>query len=159
MMTEFAVVYTAIALPITFMVIFVAYVLWIYHGIVDFTRDGANYAASHCWLADGSADNVVSYMQSNVPAVIDQYQFQSGGSATINVQYFSENSDGTMALFDGSTCSGTCVPDAVSVSVGDYQFGRLAGFLRLPPITIPPFTTSVPMQSAGYQDASGTCIP
>ena len=47
------------------------------------------------------------------------------------------------------------MPDTVSVSITNYQFLRFAGFMKLPPVTIPPFTTSVPMESAGYQDASG----
>ena len=51
------------------------------------------------------------------------------------------------------------MPDNVSVSVGNYTFGRLAVFLRLPGIALPPFTTNLPMESAGFQDASGTCIP
>ena len=31
------------------MVIFVAEMLWVWHSVVDFTRDGARYAATHCW--------------------------------------------------------------------------------------------------------------
>jgi hypothetical protein len=149
---EFAVLYSAVVLPLTFMTIFVAQMLWVWHGVVDFTRDGARYAATHCWQADGA--NVVSYMQTHVPAIIDQEKFQNG-SAVISVQYFS---DGGLTPFSGEACGGVCVPDAVSVSISNYEFLRFANFMRLPPVTIPPFTTSLPMESAGFQDASGTCV-
>ena len=67
---EFAVLYAGVILPLTFMTIFVAEMLWIWHSVADFTRDGARYAVTHCWMADGS--NVTGYMQSHVPAMIDQ---------------------------------------------------------------------------------------
>jgi len=150
---EFAILYGAVVLPLTFMVIFVAEMLWIWHSVADFTRDGARYAATHCWNSDGS--NVLQYMESHVPAMIDQQQFQNG-SAGITIQYFS---DGGVTPFDGTTCGGVCVPSTVSVSITNYQFGRLASFFKLPAVTIPPFTTMLPMESAGYQDASGVCVP
>jgi len=151
--TEFALIYSAVIVPLTFMIIFVAEQLWIWHSVADFTRDGARYASTHCWVSDGS--NVISYMETNTPAMIDQQQFQSG-QAGITVQYFS---DGGVTPFSGDTCGGICVPATVSVSVANYQFLRFAAFLKLPPVTIPPFTTTVPMESAGFQDASGACIP
>ena len=151
--TEFALIYSAVIVPLTFMIIFVAEQLWIWHSVADFTRDGARYASTHCWVSDGS--NVISYMETNTPAMIDQQQFQSG-QAGITVQYFS---DGGITPFSGDTCGGICVPATVSVSVANYQFLRFAAFLKLPPVTIPPFTTTVPMESAGFQDASGACIP
>ncbi len=150
---EFALLYGAVILPLTFMIIFTAEMLWIWHSVADFTRDGARYAATHCWISDGS--NVLQYMESHVPAMIDQQQFQSG-SAGIAIQYFS---DGGVTPFTGDTCGGVCVPSAVSVSITNYQFGRMASFFKLPAVTIPPFTTMVPMESAGYQDNSGVCVP
>src|SRR5437763_15888478 len=42
---EFALLYGAVLLPLTFMVIFVAEMLWIWHSVADFTRDEARYAA------------------------------------------------------------------------------------------------------------------
>jgi len=150
---EFAVLFTAVILPLTFMSIFVAEMLWVWHSVVDFTRDGARYASTHCWMADSS--NVLQYMESHVPPMIDQDQFQTG-TAGIQVQYFS---DGGVTPFSGETCGGVCVPDAVSVSITNYQFLRFASFMKQPPVTIPPFTTTVPMESAGYQDASGVCVP
>jgi hypothetical protein len=148
-LTEFAVMYSAVFLPLTFMTVFVSQALWIWHGMVEFTRDGARYAATHfCGQADGS--NVLTYMQSHVPPIVDQAQFQAGGSATILVQY-------TYAEGVDSSLCGSCVPDSVTVSVTGYTFGRLAGFLRLPGIAMPPFTTNLPIESAGL-DSTGTSV-
>jgi len=156
---EFAVLYGGVILPLTFMLVFVAEMAWIWHSVVDFTRDGARYAATRCFESDGSASNVLAYMQSNVPPMIDQGQFQSG-AAGIQVSYFSQNPDGSLAPFDPNSCSGSlCLPDSVSVGIANYQFTRFSSFFGLPPVTIPPFTTIVPVESAGYQDASGACVP
>jgi len=152
-LAEFAVLYAGVILPLTFMIIFVAEMLWVWHGVADFTRDGARYATTHCWMSDAS--NVIAYMESHVPAIIDQQQFQRG-DAGISVQYFS---DGGLTPFSSDNCSGLCVPDTVSVSITNYQFQRFAAFMKLPPVTIPPFTTSMPMESAGFQDGSGVCVP
>jgi hypothetical protein len=148
-LTEFAVLYAGVILPLTFMTIFVAEALWIWHSVVDFTRDGARYAVTHyCGAPDGS--NVVTYMQSHVPPMVDQAQFQAAGTATMQVQYL----DGTGQPFAQGDC-GDCVPDSVSVSVANYTFGRLAGFLKLPGIAMPPFTTNLPMESAGMDPTLG----
>ncbi len=82
-LTEFAVLYAGVILPLTFMTIFVAEMLWVWHSVADFTRDGARYAATHCWTSDSS--NALGYMTSHVPAMIDQQQFQSG-DAGITIQ-------------------------------------------------------------------------
>ncbi len=155
-LTEFALLYGAVVLPLTFMIIVIAQMLWIWHSVCDFTRDGARYAATHCWVGDGS--NVITYMQAHVPAMIDQNQFQTG-AATLQVSYFSQDPvSGTVAPFAGcaAECSANCIPDAVSVSVSSYQYLRFSGFFKLPPVTIPPFTTTVPMESAGCDEA-GVC--
>ena len=154
--TEFAVLYAAVILPLTFMIVFVAEMLWIWHSAVDFTREGARYAATSCWALDGSASNVLGHMQSVEPNVMKQ--FQSAG-AQVQVAYYSQNADGTLTPFDASACTGgICVPDTVSVSVTNYQFLPFSGFMKLPPVTMPPFTTLVPMESAGYQDDTGVCV-
>src|ERR1039457_109703 len=56
---EFALLYGAVVLPLTFMLVFVSEMLWVWHSVVDFTRAGANYAATHCWMGDAS--NVTTY--------------------------------------------------------------------------------------------------
>lgn len=149
--------YGAVILPLTFMVIVIAQMLWIWHSVSDFTRDGARYAATHCWVGDGS--NVIGYMQSHVPPMIDQNQFQTG-AATLQVSYFAQDPvSGSLAPFTGcaAECSPNCIPDAVSVSVSSYQYLRFSGYFKLPPVTIPPFTTTVPMESAGCDEA-GNCV-
>jgi len=69
-LVEFALAWGAVILPLTFMIIFTSELLWIWHSVADFTRDGARYAATHCWQGDGS--NVVSYMKANLPPMPDQ---------------------------------------------------------------------------------------
>ena len=160
--SEFAVLYAGVALPLTFMIVFVSEMLWVWHSVADFTRDGARYAATHCWMADGS--NVAGpggYMPTHVPPMIDMNQFQNG-SAGIQVQYWQADlTTGALTPFSCSSgdCSAACVPDAVSVSIANYQFTRFSGFFKLPPVTIPPFTTSVPMESAGCIAELGNCLP
>jgi hypothetical protein len=157
---EFALMYSAVILPLTFMVVFVSEALWIWHSVVDFTRDGARYAITHCWMGDSS--NVLKYMTTHVPKMIDMDKFQNG-SAGLQVDYFSlDPTTGQLSPFtcaSGAECSANCVPDAVTVSVTAYQFNHgLETFFKLPPITIPPFATSMPMQSAGCDEA-GNCLP
>jgi TadE-like protein len=157
---EFALMYAAVILPLTFMIVFVSEMLWVWHSVVDFTRDGANYAITHCWMGDGS--NVLSYMSTHVPRMIDMDQFQSG-AAGVQVNYFAvDPATGQMSPFtcaSGADCSSNCVPDAVTVSVTSYQFTKgLSTLFKLPAVTIPPFATSMPMQSAGC-DESGNCLP
>ena len=128
---EFALLYSAVILPLTFMLLFVSEMLWVWHSVVDFTRVGANYAATHCWMGDGS--NVTTYMTTHVPRMIDMDRFQNG-EAGIQVSYF-------------------------ALSVTTYQFTKgLSTFFHLPPVTIPPFATSMPIQSSGC-DESGNCLP
>jgi hypothetical protein len=156
---EFSLLFAGVILPLTFITIFVAEMLWIWHSVEDFTRDGARYAATHCFMA--GASNVIGYMQSNVPAMIDQQQFQAGGVASIVVQYYAQDPvAGTLSPFTGcgSDCSAACLPDVVTVGVANYQFTRFSAYVKLPPVTIPPFTAQLPMESAGC-DITGTCVP
>ena len=152
---EFALLYASAILPLTFMIVFVAQMLWIWHSAADFTREGARYAATSCWVSDGSASNVLAHMQTVEPGVMRQFQ---SASARIQVAYFTQNADGSVAPFDASACTGLCIPDSVSVSVTNYQFLPFSAFMKLPPVTMPSFTTTVPMESAGYQDSSGECV-
>lgn len=155
---EWAITFTGVILPLTFMIIFGAQMVWAWHSVVEFTRDGARYAATHCW--DGG-QNVVNYMRTHVPVNVDIDQF-TGGLVEIQVQYFSRNADtGELEDFacEGATCSTECVPDAVTVRVLGYQFRRFFAFLGLPPITAPDFHTSVAIESAGCDPEAGTCLP
>jgi len=152
---EFALLYGTVMVPLLFGIIYVAQLLWVWHSIVEFTRDGARYAATHCWEAGGL--NVMQYMQANVPPNIDQIEFQSGGSAQINVQYFQvDPTSGQLGDFGGCAAGSLCEPDAVTVSVTGYQFQHYV--LLLKSIAIPPFPTSQAMGSAVY-DQTGVCTP
>src|SRR5215471_15100557 len=73
---EFVLAYAGVLLPLTFGLIFISQLLWVWHSVADFTRSGAAYAATHCWQS--SAGNVVDFMRSNVPLMPDRNQFQSG---------------------------------------------------------------------------------
>jgi hypothetical protein len=156
---EFALLYAFELVPLTFGIIFISEMLWIWHSIVDFTRDGARYAATHCYEGDNA--NVLTYMQSNVPPMIDQSQFQLG-VATINITYY-QNAGAGAALTQFSSCDGdcsvNCEPDVVSVGVSNYQFGRLLDYLHYPPIVIPAFTTTIATEGLGCDPATGACTP
>jgi len=155
---EFALLSTAVILPLTFMVVFVAEMLWIWHSVVDFTRAGAQFAATHCWEPDNSGSNVINWMQTHVPPMIDMQQFQNN-AAGMQVQYFTQASDGSLTPLSSCSDGGAiCEPDVVSVSVTSYQFTRFSSFLKLGNVQMPPFTTTIPMESGGYQDATGTCV-
>ena len=65
---EYGILYAGVILPLTFAIIFVAEMLWVWHSVVDFTRDGAQYAATHCWESNGQ--NVITYMQTHVPRMV-----------------------------------------------------------------------------------------
>ena len=156
---EYAILYAGVILPMTFAIVFAAEMLWVWHSVVDFTRDGARYATTHCWSAGG--DNVLQYMRTHVPRMIDMDQFQQG-QAELAVQYFSRDPDtGSLVDFacDGGDCSVNCVPDAVTVSVSSYEFRRFVNFLGLPPVPIPDFRSSLPMESAGCDPEQATCLP
>jgi hypothetical protein len=155
---EYALTYVGIILPLTFAIIFTAQLLWIWHSVVDFTRDGARYAATHCWQA--SQDNVVGYMRTHVPAMIDQDQFQNG-TAEISVRYFTRDpASGVLSDFscDGE-CSTSCIPDTVTVSINNYEFRKFLSVLGIPPVPLPDFHTSLPMEGAGCDPEQGSCLP
>jgi hypothetical protein len=152
---EYALIYAGVLLPLTSMILFTSELLWVWHSVNEFTRDGARYAATHCWT--GGGENVRNYMRSNVPRVIDMDQLRE----LVEIEYFSRNAEsGQMEPFTcgGSECSPECVPDAVTVAVRNYEFRRFMGFLGLPPVPIPDFRTTAQMESAGC-DQTGTCVP
>jgi hypothetical protein len=156
---EFALLYGGVIIPLTFGMIYVSEMYWIWHSMVEFTRDGARYAATHCFQSD--TQNVVTYMQTHVPVNIDQAQFQTGGTAQIDVVYQQLDPLGTGLLgpmqCDG-TCSTDCVPDAVTVSISNYQIAWFVTYLNLPPVVLPPFPTSVSVQSNGCNGDNGSVV-
>ena len=141
--------YAGVVLPLTFMTIFVAEALWIWHSIVDFTRDGARYAVTHyCQAPDGS--NVVATCRRTPRRWSTRRSSRPAARPTFRCNIWMAR-----ASRSAPAIAANCVPDSVSVSVANYQFGRLAGYLKLPAIPIPPFTTNLPMESAGLDPTLG----
>jgi hypothetical protein len=156
---EFVLVYSLILLPVTMMVIFTSQMLWVWNSMVEFTREGARYAATHCWQPGG--ENVLSYMRENVPLTVDMEQFQSG-EVEIMVEYFArdpESGNFTEYSCDGSECSAECVPDAVRVRITNYEYRKFFSYLGLPGVRAPEFATILPIESAGCDPEQGTCLP
>ena len=155
---EYAILTAGVIIPVVFGLIYAAQMLWIWHSVADFTRDGARYAATHCWQASG--DNVANYMKTHVPLMVDQDQFQNG-TVEIDVNYFSRDPN-TGALTDFSCdteCSTQCIPDTVTVRVRNYEFRGFVGYLGLPAVQMPDFQTSTAIESAGCDPEQGTCLP
>ena len=50
---EFALSYAGVILPLTFGIIFTSQLLWIWHSVADFTRDGARYVAGKTSTTNG----------------------------------------------------------------------------------------------------------
>jgi hypothetical protein len=155
---EFALAFAGVVLPVTWAVIFTSQLLWVWHSVNDFTRQGASYATTHCW--ESSAGNVVDFMRANIPPMVSQDQFLSG-PVQIGVTYYSRDPDsGQLVPFtcDGD-CSTTCIPDTVRVSVTGFEYRTFVTSLGLPPVPIPDFQASLPMESAGCDPEQGTCLP
>jgi hypothetical protein len=158
---EFVILYGGVLMPIICALIFTAQVLWVWHSVIEFARDGAPYAATHCWQSAG--DNVLEYMRNNVPYMIDRDQFQNAGADLISITYYSRDADsGYLVEYtcsDGE-CSTLCVPDVVTVRIQGYEFAHaFLTRLGLPAITIPDFRTSMRMESAGCDPETGECSP
>src|SRR5215470_14965232 len=85
---EFVLAYAGVLFPLTCGLIYISQLLWVWHSVVDFTRQGAGYASTHCWQS--SAGNVIDFMRSNVPLMPDRDQFQTG-LAEIMVNYYSKD--------------------------------------------------------------------
>ncbi|MBV8731503.1 MAG: pilus assembly protein [Acidobacteriia bacterium] len=156
---EFALAFAGVLLPLTFGVTFTAALLWVWHSVNELTREGASYAATHCWQSDSS--NVINFMQANLPPMVAQDQFQNG-QAQINVSYFAlDPASGTLMPFAcDAAVSANCEPDTVTVSVTGFEWRTfVTTALGLPPVPIPNFQTSLPVESAGVDPEEGTCVP
>jgi hypothetical protein len=158
-LVENVLMFSGVLVPLTFGIVYLCQLLWVWNSIVEFTRDGASYAATHCWNNGGS--NVSNYMRTHVPGNLDQDQF-STGQADLTINYYSRDlTSGALGDFicDAGDCTVGCIPDLVTVHVSTYQFRSFLSYLGLPAVSIPDFSTTVPMESAGCDPEQGTCLP
>ena len=137
----------------------VSQAVWTWAGIIHLTRLGAVYAATHCWQ-DSAGSNVVNYMQTHVPPMIDSQQIRRG-PAQIQVQYLTQDAVNrqTVPYECAESCSPTCAPDAVTVTISGYQFASLTRVLGLAPIAAPSFSTTMHVESQGGNPDTGGAVP
>ncbi len=156
---ELALVMMTVLVPVTFGLLIFAEAAWTYHSLVTLTRQGARYAATHCWQ-DAAGSNVVNWMQTNAPPFIDREQLLTGG-AEIRVEYWSHDltTRESVPFTCGGSCTAECVPDSVTVSVNGYQFRHLLSLLGFPPIRVPAFSTTAEMESMGGNPDTGLSSP
>lgn len=145
--------------PLTLALIGFAEIGWTYHALATLTRQGARYAATHCWQ-DSAGSNVVNWMQANAPAFPDRAQLASGG-VQIQVNYWTHDplTHQSVPFSCGGGCDPQCVPDSVTVSISGYQFNHFLPMLRLQPLQVPPFSATVEIESAGADPETGISAP
>jgi hypothetical protein len=148
-----------VGIPLTFGLIAFAELAWTYHALTALTRMGAQYAATHCFEDEGGS-NVVSWMQSNAPAFPDRPLLVSG-TIQIQVNYWMHDTEThTSVPFScGGGCSSECVPDSVTVSITGYEFSHFFSVLGLPPLQVPPFSTTIAIESAGGNPETTVSTP
>lgn len=154
---EFLLVGMTVALPLCLSIFYIAQILWVWHSAVEMTREGARYAATHCYQ---NGANVQTYMQQNVPVMPDRDKFQQGG-VQIQVTYFGRAQD-SIDLNEftcESECSLGCVPDVVKVQISGYEYRTFLTYFGIPPAVLPDFQTTIPMEGAGCDPDTGVCIP
>jgi hypothetical protein len=146
-------------IPLTFGLFAFSEISWTYHALATLTRQGARYAATHCWQ-DDTGSNVVTWMQANAPAFPDKPLLQSGG-IQIQVSYWTHDlaTHQTVPFTSASGCSPDSVPDSVTVSITGYEFNHFFPMLGLPPLQVPPFSTTIPIESAGANPETATSLP
>jgi hypothetical protein len=155
---------TALALiagiiPLTFGLFAFGELMWTYHALATLTRQGARYAATHCWQ-DDSGSNVVNWMHDNAPAFPDRPLLISGG-IQVQVNYWTHDRETheTVPFSCSGGCTPDCVPDSVTVSITGYEFNHFFSILRLPPLQAPSFSTTVAMESAGGNPETALSLP
>ena len=117
--TEFALLFGGVVLPLTFMVVFMA-------DAVDLAQRRRLHplrrALRRHALLDVDASNVIAYMKANVPPMVDRISFRTGRPGISIPKTPTGPRPSTAAL------RRPCVPDTVSVSVTNYQFMRFTAF-------------------------------
>jgi len=146
-------------IPLTFGLIAFTEIAWTYHALVAVTRQGARYAATHCFQ-DETGSNVVTWMQNNAPAFPDR-PLLTGGAIQIQVSYWTHDltTHESVPFTCAGGCSPDCVPDSVTVSIVGYQFNHFFPLLGLPPLQVPSFSTTAAMESAGGNPETAMSTP
>lgn len=154
---EFLVVGMTLVLPLCFAMFFTAQILWIWHSVAEMTREGARYAATHCYQ---NGANVRNYMQRSAPAMPDRDQFING-AAEIAVTYYGRSAESNeLTEFSCDTeCSLGCIPDVVKVQVRNYEYRNFLIYWGIPPVQLPDFQTTLAMEGAGCDPDTGSCNP
>jgi hypothetical protein len=156
---EIALVLVVGIVPLTLGLIAFAEISWTYHALATLTRQGARYAATHCWQ-DDAGSNVVTWMKANSPPFIDRPQLTSG-DVQIEVLYWTHDlANHVSTPFScGAGCSSACVPDSVTVRMNGYQFRHFLPTLGLQPLQVPQFSTTVEVESAGGNPETALSTP
>ena len=156
---EMALALVAGIVPLTLGLIAFTEIAWTYHALVTLTRQGARYAVTHCWQ-DDSGSNVVNWMQANAPPFPDRPQLATGG-VQIQVNYWTHDpvTHQSVPFSCGGGCSPECVPDSVTVSISGYQFTHFLPMLGLVPLQVPPFSTTMVIESAGGNPETAISAP
>ncbi len=154
---EFLLVGMTVALPLALSIFYIAQILWVWHSAVEMTRDGAQYAATHCYQ---NGANVIAYMQRNVPVMPDRDEFRQGTVQYI-VTYFgrAQETNDLSEFSCDSECSLGCVPDVVKVQITGYEYRTFLTYFGIPPAVLPDFQSTIPMEGAGCDPDTGVCIP
>ncbi len=154
---EFLVVGMTLFIPLSLCLFYTTQMLWIWHSAAEMTREGARYAATHCWQ---NGSNVRNYMQTNYVPTPDRDQFV-GGTAEIQVTYFGRDltSGDLIEFFCDTECSLGCVPDVVKVQIRNYEYRTFLSYWGIPPVPLPDLQTTVPMEGAGCDPDTGSCNP
>src|SRR5579884_3528725 len=160
-----ATVETALALvvgmvPLTIALIGFSEIAWTYHALATLTRQGAQYAATHCWQ-DDSGSNVTGWMIANAPAFPDRPKLATG-EIPIQVQYWSHDPVNHLSnpfVCDANTCSPQCVPDSVTVSINGYFYNHFFPYFGLAALQVPSFSSTVEIQGSGANPETGVSLP
>jgi hypothetical protein len=159
-----ATIETALALvvgivPLTLALIGFAEIAWTYHALATLTRQGAQYAATHCF-EDDNGSNVVNWMVTNAPAFPDRPLLVTGG-IPIQVQYWTNDSTNHVSgpVTCSASCSSQCVPDSVTVSINGYYFNHFLPYFGFASLQVPSFSTTVEIESSGANPETGLSLP
>jgi hypothetical protein len=157
---ETALALVAAIVPLTIALLGFSEVAWTYHALATLTRQGAQYAATHCFQ-DDSGSNVTNWMIGNAPGFPDRPKLVTG-EIPIQVQYWTHDSANHLSnpfSCGGDACSAQCVPDSVTVSINGYFYNHFFPYFGFAPFQVPSFSTTVEMQSTGGNPETGVSLP